>query len=195
MAYKPSLLLTLPVEDILRYWALLTPEQKAAFLETRVKEVEASHLTLPAPEQTEPSSMFSTFAGIFQAFAALGKRLEDAFADERLREVEHYLFGRKYDSLGQLLDRAVERMQDDDPVQLYVVALCAKQLVGQIRKQHRDFARDRKDSFRDLKARIDAALKVRARLELDRTPPRAEFLDWFERWFLKALPPAPVEAP
>jgi len=36
---KPSLLLSLSVADILRYWSLLTPGQRAAFIEARAPQL------------------------------------------------------------------------------------------------------------------------------------------------------------
>ncbi len=193
MAHKPSLLLTLPLEDILRYWALLTPEQKAAFLEARVRELTPTDLTIVLPPIVEVSSMFSTFAGIFQAFAGLHQRLDRALTEERFGHVEHYLFGRKYDSLPELVSRARETAENGDPVKLYVVALCAKQLVRRIRKEHGEFAWAHRAEFRAVMAQIDAALKVRSRLDLGPPRERDAFLEWFQAWFLKVLPPVPAE--
>jgi hypothetical protein len=38
MMSKPSVLFDLSPSEILRYWSLLTPEQRAAFIEARVPE-------------------------------------------------------------------------------------------------------------------------------------------------------------
>jgi hypothetical protein len=194
MAHKPSLLLTLPVADILRYWSLLTPEQKAAFIEGRLRELTPTDLTILSTPMAEVSSMFSTFAGIFQAFGGLRQRLSDALDDGRIRHVVYYLFGRKYDSLPELLTRAQETANEGDPVQLYVVALCAKQLVKEIRMEHREFASQHRAEFKALVSQIDAALKVRKRLDLGSPGDRRAFLEWFESWFLRQLPPVPAES-
>jgi hypothetical protein len=194
MAHKPSLLVTLPIEDILKYWALLTPEQKAAFLESRIRELTENDLTIPKEPIPEISSMFSTFAGIFHAFSGLQDRLDRAFDEGRLKQIDYYLFGPRYDSLPSLLKRAVDADPESDPVRLYVVALCAKQLVGKIRKERREFAKERRAYFVDLKDDMDAALKVRRRIDMP-AGDRKAFLDWFEKWFLKSAPPIQEPTP
>jgi len=192
MAHKPSLLQTLPIQDILRYWALLTPEQKAAFIEARIRELSPTDLTMISPPVGNVPSIFSTFAGIFQAFSGLQTRLDDALENGRLKQVEHYLFGQKYDSLPALIARAQESVEQDDPVHVYVVALCAKQLLQHIRSSHPEFARERRTDLKHVLEQVEKALAVRKRMELGSPTERRQFLEWFEAWFLKQLPPAPV---
>ena len=58
------------------------------------------------------------------------------------REAIYRLFGRKYDSLGSLLDRITGESGDGDPVDTYVMVLCARQslryadLAGVLRVDH-----------------------------------------------------------
>ena len=70
-----SLLFRLSATDILRYWSLLTQEQRAAFLEARAPEVallgQGADLVARAKLALEKKTLFDRFAGFFHAFGCL----------------------------------------------------------------------------------------------------------------------------
>ena len=197
MPQKPSLLFTLSATDILRYWAQLTTEQRMAFLERRGREIEAAakELGIDVPvKPAAPDSVFSRFAGIYHSFGALEREVCESIADRRWLNVEFRLFGRRFDSLGSLL----EKVETDDAglgtVERYVLALCAKQLLTEIAKSP---SPDRKiaAAYEELGDRYRPQLRsVRERVDrlIDALRPKAvgdsadmvKFSVWFELHFL-----------
>jgi hypothetical protein len=72
MAHKPSMLLTLTAEEILRYWSLLSAEQREAFINDRASDLAiGTEISLPAQKLRGEETMFDRFAGIFHAFGRL----------------------------------------------------------------------------------------------------------------------------
>jgi len=205
MAKKPSLLMTLSVEDILRYWSLLTPEQKTAFLETRLPDLAASGLRPPPPPKSvAPPSIFSTFAGIFHAFSSLQTAVETAIDEGRTKEAEYRLFGEKFDSLTSLVRNlakpAVNGADETggpaaraDPVTRYVTAMSAKQLVRHFETNHAAFRKTHASEFNALRREITTALRTRHEIEIDKG--KREFLKWFDRWFLRVVEPVEESSP
>ncbi|MBL9100183.1 MAG: hypothetical protein JNL82_04440 [Myxococcales bacterium] len=186
MARRPSLLFDLSAADILRYWALLTVEQRAAFLEARAAVGDDDPLlTKWTPLRTE-STLFDRFAGIFHAFACLEEHVRAALAAGKEREAEYRLFGKKYDSLGTLIDRVLADITGGggDRVEQYVVLLCARQLLRELGRTFPDYWDLRREDVRTLELRIGEGSSVRDELARgDADMPG--FLDWFDRWFLK----------
>src|SRR5207248_600824 len=99
MSHKPSLFMQLSVADILRYWSLLKPEQRAAFLETRAPELaigsQGTDLVTPAGLRPDADSLFDRFAGIFHAFGCLERSVREALDKDNGREATYRLFGEK----------------------------------------------------------------------------------------------------
>lgn len=185
MAKKPSLLLSLTPEEILRYWALLTPEQRQGFVERMIGKLLAAEgitASLTAVEE-RPDSMFDRFAGIFHAFASLEVRVEEAFDQDVEREAIYRLFGKKYDSLPNLIDKV---MADDegDVVNRYLTLLTARQLLRQLRSKHPDFFKKFKTSTQELEKQLEGSEKLKNQLTLGDDSEQTEFLEWYERNFL-----------
>jgi hypothetical protein len=193
MAHKPSILLSLTAADILRYWALLTPEQRAAFLDERVGLMPEALVQLgleAAPLARTDASLFDTFAGIYHAFGALERFVLEALGAGRMKEAEYRLLGKKYDSLPSLLDRVLRAEDGQDQVTRYVIALCAKQLVRRVESQHPEFRERHRQSFQSLRRRVAAAERIRDQFSFGTREDRSAFLDWFDRWFLTRTEPA-----
>lgn len=195
MSCRPSLLLDLSPAEILRYWALLTIEQRAAFIEARAKlpTGEDDPLVIQLAPLAIETSLFDHFAGIFHAFSCLEDRSREALASDSTREADYRLFGRKYDSLGTLLDRVLEDVNKGagDPVEQYVIVLCAKQLLRQLGREFPEYFKLHEREFAQIRAQLVDAESLRVKLgEQDDQMPA--FLVWFERWFLKRA--NPVEA-
>ncbi len=187
LSHKPSLLLQLSAADILRYWALLTPAQRSAFLEARAPDIaftaEGADLVARARTLVTTDTFFDRFAGFFHAFGCLERAVRDGLEDENVRDATYRLFGKKHDSLGCLLDRVLEGDGAGDSVDQYVIVLCAQQLCREIARDFPDFWRERRDDARELEARFVNAQKIRDSLAAtDQSMPA--FLEWFDRRFL-----------
>lgn len=197
---KPSLLLDLSPAEILRYWSLLTLAQKAAFLEARAPEIAALGEGASLVTRFEPlaheDSFFDRFAGIFLAFGAVERSVRVSLREGRMQEATYRLFGQKHDSLGTLLNRVMKDVAEakGDLVEHYVMALCARQLSQELRKESPVFFSEHGAEARRLQEQLESATSIRERL-VARDPARmAEFLDWFDHWFLRRAAALPVEA-
>lgn len=194
MAHKPSLLLSLSAADILRYWSLLTPEQRAAFIETHASSLlgtsEGADLVTRMQLKLEAQSFFDRFAGYFHAFGSLERGLRSALEEHREREVESRLFGPKYDSLGQLLTMVEADSFKGDSVDRYVVVLCAKQLCKELSAAYPEFWAMHPVHASATTQRIaDLDRQYRTALELSGDESMPKFMDWFDRWFMKRAAP------
>lgn len=191
MAQKPSILLSLSVEEILQYWSLLTPEQRQAFVEARF--LADPRLGIVPPQSIEgavPESMFDRFAGIFHAYEQLEKSVDAALQQGREKEAIYRIIGQKYDSLPSLVDKVIKD-KSLDCVDRYVTLLCAKQFTRRLARQHPEFASEHRKGLMDLEAKLEESRSIRADLALAKDDGGLEFLDWFEAKFLaEAKPPA-----
>ncbi len=189
MAQKPSILLTLSVADILRYWSLLTPEQRAAFIEARAPELAMTEsggaLIAKIKRVYEKNTLFDRFAGFFHAFSCLDRSVREAIQAGNEPEAQYRLFGKKYDSLGTLLDRLMREDSDHDDVEHYVLFLCARQLCREMEKAFPDFWRDHRTEVTVLKEQLAQYEEIRNRLIAKDQKHMPEFLEWFDTWFLR----------
>jgi len=200
MSHRPSLLFELSPSEILRYWSLLTVAQRAAFLDARAPDVallgEGGTLVSQSGPLAQESTFFDRFAGIFLAFGNLERSVRRALREGRKSEATYRLFGQKYDSLGTLLNRVFKDSADGkgDFIDHYVVALCARQLVQELRRDCAEFWLEYVSDAEHLQEQLRALAHIRERL-IDRNPTEmAEFLDWFDRWFLQRATPVVPEA-
>jgi hypothetical protein len=196
MSHRPSLIGDLSPAEILRYWSLLTMAQRAAFIEAHAGHLaligEGAALVTQYKSVTQGDTFFDRFAGIFLAFGCLERAVRAALAKGGSRPQAVYrLFGEKYDSLGNLLSRVVKDAEEEkgDLVEHYVIALCARQLVQELRREQAEFWKEHKDDAAGLQERLDAALAVRGQLIARDPETMPAFLDWFDRWFLNRAAP------
>lgn len=199
MSHKPSLVLRLSAKEILEYWALFTEEQKQDFLEHRYAEIHAQagaeHLLAPQAPDLERDTFFDRFAGIFHSFSCLERAIAAAFEQGNEREVECRLFGQKHDSLVRLLERVLDTDDFDDPVNRYVVLMCALQLRREVARDHADFWREHGSDVAALDRLLGRATEIRSRLEERDPAGMGAFLAWFDEVFLaRAEVPEPVES-
>ncbi|MCB9631965.1 MAG: hypothetical protein H6721_07505 [Sandaracinus sp.] len=203
MAHRPSLLFELTPAEILRYWSLLTPEQRAAFVETHARlDPTGNPLAVRLPPLPHDSTLFDRFAGIFHAFESLERTVREALDAGRLRDAEYRLFGKKYDSLGTLLERVLEEstepsddarssssvVGEDDAVEPYVLLLCARQVVTEVQRAYPWFFEQHELAAKELWTRLERGATKRAQLEAHDAEMPA-FLAWFEKWFLRRANP------
>ncbi|WP_431924810.1 hypothetical protein [Micromonospora wenchangensis] len=188
MAHRPSILLDLSPADILRYWSMLSAEQRNAYLSMRGEALRGAGEGLP-PE-TPPDTIFDRFAGIFHGFGALSRAVNDALDHDRsepdprrIEEARFRMFGAKYDSLPVL----VEQMADDttgEPLHRYLMVLCARQLADRVRHHHPDFWASDPAGAARLRKGLTVQAALREQLIARNDPEMTEFLDWYEPRFL-----------
>jgi len=194
MHARPSLLFDLTPADILRYWALLTPAQRAEFLSSRAPELaqsdEGAALLASVAKLPHEDTFFDRFAGIFLAFGCLERAVRAAIPDNP-KEAAYRLFGQKHDSLPHLLDKVMEESTAGrgDLLEQYVTALCASQLVRETRRSFPEFYDSHPSERGALGAQLKVAEALRARIVGDDSAEMAAFLDWFEPLFLGRAAP------
>lgn len=186
MGHRPSLLHELTPEEILQYWSLLTPAQRAEFLEEHLGilfDLDGRETGPPTVDASD--TLFARFAGIFHAFGCLRKFVDASVEEDRKSAAEARLFGAKYDSLPHFLAKTLDRATED-PVVRYVTFLCARQLRDQLARERRDFIAtcgERTKMLDDLLARVpDMRHAVVSGGACDE-----RFLDWYESMFLEDL--------
>ena len=193
MANRPSVLLELSSADILRYWSLLTVEQRAGFIEGHAPSAgEDNPLAAKVAALGVEPTLFDRFAGVFHAFECVRERARNALSEDRQREADYRLFGKKYDSLGTLLARVVTEVKagTGDLVEHYVVGLCAKQLLKELGREFPDYWKSHDADVTALQTQLQEAVSVRDAIATEHADMPA-FLVWFDGWFLKraeALP-------
>lgn len=198
MTHKPSLMRSLSAADILRYWSLLTPEQKKEFLDEHAHDLSGDPelaLWLGSRAMRDGAeSFFSTFAEVYLSFGNLERAVRSAVAAKREREAVERLFGRKFDSLRRLIERIIEE-NDSDRVRRYVTLLCARQFLDVLEEMEPDFIAARREDVNELRSLLDTAATIREEFAFGSREERTDFFHWFERWFVRrAEAPEGVEA-
>jgi hypothetical protein len=190
MAHKPSMLCSLTAEEILRYWALLSPEQREAFLSDRVPALFVSEgLAAPRTDSSgAQDSLFDRFAGIFHAFSRLGEHVSTAIEQGRTTEAVYRLFGRKYDSLPSLIERVLEE-EESDLVNRYVTLLTARQVLSRLKQNYADFFAEHKQEERAIQSMLSGTEALKERFDFASREERDRFFRWFERMFLSEAEP------
>jgi hypothetical protein len=199
MAYKPSLLLRLSVADILRYWAMLTPAQRNAFIEAKSSldrmVGDGADLITPLQLKHANNTLFDRFAGFFHAFGALRRHVDEAIEEKRTKDAFYRLFGNKYDSLSTLLGQLSSAHDERDNVDRYVIVLCATQLLKQLKSQFPGFWDENAQQAKALEREIAGLSKtIRQSLIAETSSSMKEFLEWFDKWFLELAQPAGVQS-
>lgn len=200
VAYRPSFVLSLTPEEILRYWSLLTPEQREGILASKLgRELEGHEQGVAATRAAvRAESVFDRFAGIFHAFARLEEHVKEALAEGRKREAEARLFGARYDSLPALIDKVLGAPPEEgepggarasgDLVHRYVTLLTARQLVAKLRdeggREIREFVDSHGPELAALDRRLGNLAELEDQLNLGSESERDQFLAWFRPRFL-----------
>lgn len=193
MANKPSLRLDLTPEEILRYWSLLTPEQKENFILTHLlRKAEGGASDSPVPKPIVGDSMFDRFAGIFHAFGRLEYFVNQAIEASAEREVVYRLFGEKYDSLPNLIRKTIAT-DDGDLVNRYITLQCARMTLDRIERNHAEFVLRHKSEIKALRKDLEAVENLRDQFSFGSREERATFFEWFDKMFLKDMTPPPAE--
>jgi len=200
MQARPSLLFELSPSENLQYWSLLTPAQRAAFIEGHPNAGLApgagGGLVPPIRAGRQETTFFDRFAGIFLAFGCLERSVRAALEEDREREAVYRLFGQKYDSLGSLLGKVLKESKEGrgDLVEHYVMALSAQQLVHELKRKYPDFWQQHSEHAVKLGGQLAEAVAMRQQLVSSSPEGMEEFLKWFQPWFLRKAEPIAVEA-
>ena len=201
MAQKPSILLSLSAADILRYWALLTADQRASFVEAKTlylaQDQDGSELIAKVQATKAEQTFFDRFAGMFHAFSCLENAVREKLSAKPPceSEADYRLFGKKYDSLGTLLERVFNDTTLTDDIERYILMLCAKQTVQELKREFEDYWRSRRDEAFDLEQALARTEEIRQRLAVSNMhSDMAAFLDWFDNWFLKRARTQEIDA-
>jgi hypothetical protein len=156
------LVLQLSATDILRYWALLSTEQRSEFLETHAPVQallgEGADLVVARKALAGEETFFNRFAGFFHAFNSLDREVREQLAARRNREAQYRLFGKKYDSLGTLIER-VTSGDDLKDIDRYIILLCAEQLTQELERDFADFWKAHSSDAYSLKGYFLAGVK------------------------------------
>ncbi len=195
MEDKPSLLRELSPEQILEFWSMLTTEQQDAFLENEI-----SRLVLPDGDPDDASqspheevtSMFDRFAGIFHAFSCLRERLDEALDRgdaSGQRHAIYWLFGKRHDSLGSLVDKLLSDTASDR-VNRYVSLFCAQDIVRWVRGAYPEFVEAHAHELEELDDRLQAIHELRGAFDFGSTDETDKFFEWFEEMFF-----VPIKSP
>jgi hypothetical protein len=137
---------------------------------------------------TPRDSFFDNFAQIFQAFENVEQAVLQAIDAGRDAEAVQRLLGEKYDSLPCLLRRVFEADGQMDALSRYLIALCARQTLQQVRKTRPEFARGYRSKFDELLQLTDTS-GLRQALDLASVDQPGAFLAWFEEWFVRRAEP------
>ncbi|MDW3846331.1 hypothetical protein NMK34_06890 [Micromonospora sp. BRA006-A] len=186
MAHRPSILLDLTPADILRYWSMLTAEQRSAYLAQHGGKLPGTgaDLAVESGPFKPVDTIFDRFAGIFHGFASLGRAVRKALDEGRIEEARFRMFGAKYDSLPVL----IEQVADDsagDPLDRYLMVLCAQQLADDARDGFPAFWESDPTGASRLEQALPVRVVLRKQLVARNDAEMAAFLDWYEPGFLK----------
>src|SRR5439155_7553360 len=163
MTYKPSLISTLTVADILRYWSFLTGEQKKEFLEEHAEAFDDPEIAMWLGRERvydKSDSLFTTFAEVYIAFGNLERSVQTALADNREKEAVDRLFGGKFDSLRRLVDKVIEETSSDI-VRTYITLLNARQLLKELETHHAEFCLRHPTDVGELRSLIEHSSEIR----------------------------------
>jgi len=186
MGHRPSLLTELSPEEILEYWALLSADQRAAFIAYHlgIGENEVGIPLVARRKLKSGNTLFDRFAGIYHSFGCLRQYIETAVTENRLKEAETLLAGSRHNSLPSLLEKIYEK-SDGDQVVRYITFLTARQLYETMKKRHKVlFSRSRKRMVR-LQELLKKLPEIRRELQFPNFRKEKKFLDWYEKHFIK----------
>jgi hypothetical protein len=151
-----------------------------------------SDLVVKSKIALDNDTLFDRFAGFFHAFGCLERAVRKSLDDGQPKQANYRLFGKKYDSLGTLLERVAAQRETLDAIDGYVILMCCKQLCIELAKDYPDYWREQVDNTMKLNARLTNLASVRDRLLKDNEDGFGDFLNWFDKWFLTRATPTEV---
>jgi hypothetical protein len=188
LSRKPSIVISFSIADILAYWSRLTAADRAAYLEAHfqstIPDDWAAH-DLITREVPSSKSFFETFAGIFHGFEMLRQQVSVCLEARNVRKADYLLFGMRHDSLPHIINRVFAQEDQADPVSRYLILLCARQMLREMKRSDAEFYMDRRSEIDGL---LQRTLETRDLIRgLSLGDGGEEFVQWFESHFLKRL--------
>ena len=191
MFKKPSQSGNLTPSQIMRLWSQMTPEQKSEVLEScmmqkLIKEKHGSDDISEDIFESEQDNLFAQLSGFFHAFGCLERSLERAFENNNSNNIKHLLFGERWDSVRTLLITTKESEEYND-VDKYLIFLCARQLVNNLKENHENYSRNqRAKDFQEIEDILNEITQFEQNLiEVSGHEDMEEFLLWFKKKFLQ----------
>lgn len=191
MTHAPSLVLTLSVAEILEFWARATEDQRRVLLEARILEKHPelqNDLVVAMSKPGTVATFFDRFAGYFQAFNALERRVRSAKERNHRRDAVYALFSKQYDSLRAILERVVSSGETIDTVDRYVLLLTAEQTLSVLEREWPELFAEHRADQKELLQLIERKVTLGDELSV-RDPSLRGFLGWFEKHFTKRVAP------
>lgn len=194
MAYRPSQLLDLSPADILRFWSLLSEDQRAAYLAERGEPLGQVDQTEQPPTPASPApqveSIFDRHAGVFHGFGSLLRAVNSALEAGEPQRARMLLFGAKYDSLPVLVERVAE--VEGDPLDCYLMLLCAQQVTDYVSRKFPQFWAAETAGTARLRRALSGRARFREVLIARNDDEMRTFLDWYDRQFLRPVDGVPA---
>lgn len=188
-AHKPDLLSSaaLSTAEILALWSLPDLRDRLAVVGRSRTATGSDEPDLDAPATSAPPpSMFDQFAGVYHAFEALRRRVDEAVAARDVQRAAATVYGATFDTPASVLDLA-RAGADDDPVLPYVIFRCAELVDAYVARHHPTVAEAcpeprarltaRFVEVDGLRERLVASVPVSDQAELRR------FVAWFDEQF------------
>lgn len=146
-------------------------------------------LSAQVAQLPDQKPLLDRYAGIMITFGSLEERLREALDAGNTREVDDRLFGGKHDSLGMHLERVVTdvRAGMGDPVEHYVVTLCARKLLHQLAHAYPEYWAEHHEDVKALENHLAQASGLRD-LAASEFPGLQTFFGWFDPWFVQGGP-------
>lgn len=134
--HKPLNLPKLSPQEIMQIYAGLSSAHRNQVIEhLKQRELKAmgilGEVTSNGEYQDQGRQFFAEYAELFHAFRNLRKRLESAWDDKYVNQVDYYLTGRGMDSLPTLYESLFEEGRTLDTTTIYLALLCLVQIYDQ----------------------------------------------------------------
>jgi hypothetical protein len=190
MEMRPSALKNLTTSEILEYWSLLSEEQKAEFIATRLDVINV----IQGPSGHDPviddkrETLFDKFAGIFHAFSCLQEEIIESYHNKQEKKSVYRLFGDKYDSFKSLLEKLMKEIdskEEHDPIISYVIYLSMLQTLEVIKGTIPKFFDSHKRDFKLLDENLKRAGKIKEKIDFGKDATADTFFKWYEELFIK----------
>ncbi len=184
MEAKPSLRDELSPAEILQYWSLLTPEQKAMFMIQKYQKLLLGKVTELKQSHHDDYvvSIFDSFAGIFHAFGHLNEEIFNNLENKKENPAKILLYGKKADSLPVFIDQVLNN-ESEEYVEDYIKLLCARESYTQAEKKYPEFVNKYLSHHKDIIKKLNNLEEIKKNLNFSDEKEKIRFLEWFEESF------------
>lgn len=186
--HKPLDLPNLSPQEIMQIYAGLSAIRRNQVIE-HLKQIEFRKMgilgesTSSKEYEEQCRQFFAEYAELFHAFRNLRKRLESAWENQHLNQIDYYLSGRGMDSLPTLFESLFEEGRTIDTTTIYLALLCLAQIYEQpdfrIRPQALSWLNKSQQKIDEIEMSGQLTL-------IDDTPDRTrKFFQWYKEQFFR----------